>query len=189
MLLSFTVFEVRLHYKNEKEVYMKKIAVLVADLYDDLELHYPLIRLKEEGHTVHLVGDIKGHGYKSKHGMIATAEFQASELDPKDYDAVIIPGGFSPDYMRRSESILKFVRGMGDLKKIIAAICHGPWLMASTCDLKGRQLTCFYSIKDDIIHAGAIYVDLDVVIDQNYITSRTPKDLPAFLKGIISSLK
>jgi protease I len=167
---------------------MKTIAILVADFYDDLEFHYPRIRLLEEGYTVHIIGDMKGVGYKSKHGMIASTDFSASEVRAKDYDGLIIPGGFAPDYMRRSESILAFARDFASLQRPTAAICHGAWLMASTFDLKGRNMTCFHSIKDDIVHAGAIYHDEAVVIDKNFITSRTPKDLPLFMKAFIKAL-
>jgi protease I len=97
----------------------------------------------------------------------------------------VIPGGFSPDYMRRSSEIVTFAKAFADAKKPIAAICHGPWLMASVCNLKGRKLTSYYSIKDDLVHAGAIYVDAAVVVDGNYVTSRTPKDLPVFLPAFI----
>lgn len=168
---------------------MKKVAILVADIYDDNELYYPYYRLQEAGHTVHLVGAIAGHAYKSKFGMPAVADVAAKDVTADAYDALIIPGGFSPDYMRRSSDIVAFAQAMADQKKPIAAICHGAWLMASACDLKGRKLTCFHSIKDDIMHAGAIYIDEAVVVDGNYITSRTPKDLPVFLPAILKALE
>jgi len=164
---------------------MKKIAILVAEFYDDNELYYPYYRLQEAGFQVHLIGAIKGQAYKSKHGMIATSDFSAKEVNPADYDGLVIPGGFSPDYMRRSSDIVTFAKAIADAKKPIAAICHGPWLMASVCDLKNRKLTSYYSIKDDLVHAGAIYVDAPVVVDGNYVTSRTPKDLPVFLPAFI----
>lgn len=168
---------------------MKKIAILVADLYDDNELYYPYYRLQESGYEVHLIGALKAQAYKSKNGMIATSDLSAKEANPKDYDGLVIPGGFSPDYMRRSSDIVTFARAMADAKKPIAAICHGPWLMASVCDLKGRKMTGFYSIKDDLVHAGAIYVDAPVVVDGNYVTSRTPKDLPVFLPAFIKLIQ
>lgn len=167
---------------------MKKIAILVADFYDDLEFHYPRIRLIEEGYQVDIIGDIKGHAYKSKHGMMVTAEFAASEVDASSYDALMIPGGFAPDYMRRSASILAFASAFAKLNRPTGAICHGAWLMCSTFDLKGRHMTCFHSIKDDIIHAGAMYHDEAVVVDKNFITSRTPLDLPVFMKAFITAI-
>ena len=168
---------------------MKKIAILVADLYDDNELYYPYYRLQEAGFEVHLIGAIKGQAYKSKHGMLATSDFAAKEVNPKDYAGLLIPGGFSPDYMRRSSEIVAFAKTFADAKKPIAAICHGPWLLASVCDLKGRNVTSYYSIKDDLIHAGAIYRDEAVVVDGNYVTSRTPKDLPVFLPAFIQLIQ
>jgi protease I len=164
---------------------VKKIAILVADFYDDNELYYPFYRLQEAGYTVHLIGAMQGQGYKSKHGMIATSDFAAKDVKASDYDGLMIPGGFSPDYMRRSSDIIAFAKAFADAKKPIAAICHGPWLMASVCNLQGRKLTSYYSIKDDLVHAGAIYVDAPVVVDGNYVTSRTPKDLPVFLPAFI----
>jgi len=168
---------------------MKKIAILVADFYDDNELYYPYYRLQEAGFGVHLIGALKGQGYKSKHGMLATSDLAAKDANPADYDGLVIPGGFSPDYMRRSSDIVSFARAIADAKKPIAAICHGPWLMASVCNLKGRRLTSYFSIKDDLVHAGAIYVDAPVVVDGNYVTSRTPKDLPVFLPAFIKLIQ
>jgi len=168
---------------------MKKIAILVADFYDDNELYYPYYRLQEAGFEVHLIGALKGQGYKSKHGMLATSDLAAKDANPADYDGLVIPGGFSPDYMRRSSDIVSFARAIADAKKPIAAICHGPWLMASVCNLKGRRLTSYFSIKDDLVHAGAIYVDAPVVVDGNYVTSRTPKDLPVFLPAFIKLIQ
>jgi protease I len=168
---------------------MKKIAILVADFYDDNELYYPYYRLQEAGFEVHLIGALKGQGYKSKHGVLATSDLAAKDANPADYDGLVIPGGFSPDYMRRSSDIVSFARAIADAKKPIAAICHGPWLMASVCNLKGRRLTSYFSIKDDLVHAGAIYVDAPVVVDGNYVTSRTPKDLPVFLPAFIKLIQ
>ncbi len=167
---------------------MKKIAILVADFYDDNELYYPFYRLQEAGFQVELIGAIQGQSYKSKHGMIATSDRAAKDANPNDYAGLLIPGGFSPDYMRRSSDMVQFAKAFADAQKPIAAICHGPWLMASVCNLKGRKLTSFFSIKDDLVHAGAIYIDAPVVIDGNYVTSRTPKDLPVFVPAFIDLL-
>lgn len=135
-----------------------------------------------------MVGAKKHETYKSKHNAPAVSDVSSKDVSADDYDAVIIPGGYSPDHMRRSKETVELVRAMNNQNKLIAAICHGPWMMASSCDLKGRTLTGYYSIKDDLTNAGAHYVDQEVVIDGNYITSRTPKDLPAFLKAIIKHL-
>ena len=105
------------------------------------------------------------------------------------HDAVIIPGGYSPDKMRRCPDTIRFVKDMNNKGKLIAAICHGPWMMASCCDLRGKKVTGFFSIKDDLINAGADYVDSEVVVSGNLITSREPQDLTAFTKEIIKALK
>ncbi|MGA0351857.1 MAG: type 1 glutamine amidotransferase domain-containing protein [Acholeplasmataceae bacterium] len=167
---------------------MKRIAILVENLYDDFELYYPYYRLLEEGFTVDLIGVKRGEAYKSKHGLPAVTTHAVTDVDARDYDGLVIPGGFSPDYMRRSKDIIKFVRDLDVLEKTIASICHGPWIMISACDIKGKKLTCYHSIKDDVVNAGAIYVDDAVVVDGNYVTSRTPKDLPIFVKTFISKL-
>lgn len=168
---------------------MKKIAILVADLYDDNELYYPYYRLLEEGYQVDLIGALEHTTYKSKHGLPAVSAYAAKDVSAKDYDGLVIPGGFSPDYMRRSSEIVSFTKDMDALKKPMAAICHGAWLMASSCDLKNKNMTCFFSIKDDIVHAGANYLDEAVVVDGHLVTSRTPKDLPVFVKTFISVLE
>lgn len=167
---------------------MKRIAILIEELFDDKELLYPYYRMQEEGYTVDLIGAEKNVSYKSKYGMPLKSDLASQDVSAKDYDAVIIPGGFSPDYMRRTKATVDFVRDMNAQKKPIAAICHGPWLMISSCDLKGRKLTGFHSVRVDIENAGATYLDQEVVVDGNFITSRTPKDLPAFAKAIIKSL-
>ncbi len=168
---------------------MKRVAILIENLFDERELIYPYYRLLEEGYEVHLVGSEKDTVYSSKAGVTERSTHASIEVSAKDYDAVIIPGGFSPDNMRRCKATVDFVKDMDKENKIIAGICHGPWMMASCCDLNGKKITSFYSIKDDLMNAGGEYVDEEVVVDENLITSRTPKDLPAFLKTIIEKLK
>jgi protease I len=168
---------------------MKQVAVLIADLFDDKELLVPYYRLLEEGYKVDLVGADKNTIYKSKFGLPMKSDVASKDIKATDYDAVVIPGGFSPDHMRRTKETVLFVAEMDQLKKPIAAICHGPWMMISGCQLKGRTLTGFFSIKDDIVNAGATYVDQDVVVDGHLITSRTPNDLPVFMKAIIKAIQ
>lgn len=168
---------------------MKKVAILIDKFFDEKELIYPYFRLLEEGFEVHLVGPEKDTVYPSKSTFSEKSTHSSDEVKAEDYAAVVIPGGYSPDHMRRNEATLDFVREADRLGIPIAAICHGPWMMASCCDLKGKKLTGFFSIKDDLVNAGAEYVDAEVVVDGNLITSRTPKDLPAFLKAIIEKIE
>ena len=169
---------------------MKKIAILIENLFEEMELLYPYYRLQEEGYEVHLVGTQKDTIYKGKTGHYPLKSTHSSEeVDAKDYDAVVIPGGYSPDQMRKCDATLDFVKGIDKENKPVAAICHGPWIMASCCDLRGKDITSFYSIKDDLINAGANYLDEEVVVDGNLITSRTPKDLIAWTKAIIKSIE
>lgn len=168
---------------------MKKIAILLENLFDEKELIYPYYRLLEEGYEVDLIGTEKNTLYSSKVGLEQMSTHASREVSSKDYDGVVIPGGFSPDYMRRCKATVDFVKDMDKENKLIAAICHGPWMMASCCDLKGKKITSYPSIKDDLTNAGGIYVDEAVVKDGNLITSRTPDDMPEFLKAIINHLK
>ncbi|MEC9485284.1 MAG: type 1 glutamine amidotransferase domain-containing protein [Candidatus Izemoplasma sp.] len=167
---------------------MKKVAILVANLFEDNELFYPYYRLQEAGYIVELIGHKAKQAYTSKHDQSTTSHKAVKDIKAADYDAVVIPGGYSPDYMRRSPDMIDFVKEMNTLKKPIAAICHGPWMMISSCDLTDKTLTGFYSIQDDIKHAGATYVDREVVVDDNLITSRTPNDLPVFVKTLIEQM-
>jgi protease I len=167
----------------------KKIAILVEDMYQVLEVWYPLLRLKEEGITVRLIGTGSKDSYGSKEGYPAKVDASIEKINAKDFDGVIIPGGFAPDLLRRYASVVRFIKDMHDAGKTVAAICHGGWLLVSAGIAKGRKVTCFFAIKDDLIAAGAKYVDEDVVVDKNIITSRKPEDLPAFVAAIIKQLK
>lgn len=167
---------------------MKHVAVMTADLFEDVELWYPYYRLLEEGHHVDLVGCEKGKTHTGKKGTEATATAAASEIEAANVDAVVIPGGFSPDYMRRCQEMVDLVRQIGLSNKPTAAICHGPWMLASAGLLSGREATSFHSIKDDIENAGAQWHDKEVVRSENIITSRSPDDLPAFMREVISAL-
>jgi protease I len=166
----------------------KKIAVLVEDSYEDLELWYPYYRLLEEGADVKLVGP-EAKVYKSKHGYPAVADLSAAEAKAGDFQGIVVPGGYAPDRLRRYPDILDMVREVFENGGIVASICHGPWVLISANIMKGKKTAGFSSIKDDLINAGAIYLDKEVVVDNNLITSRTPKDLPAFLPAIIAALQ
>ncbi len=166
----------------------KRVAVLAENMYEDLELWYPLIRLREAGADVTVVAPTAGATYKSKHGLEVKADVSAENAEAKQFDAVVIPGGFAPDYMRRSEAMVRFVKDADDKRKIIAAICHAGSMLVSAKVLRGKTVTGFKSIKDDIINAGGNYVDKAVVRDGNLITSRVPDDLPFFCAEMISAL-
>ena len=166
----------------------KRVAVLIEQQYQELEVWYPVYRLKEAGCEVVLVGPKAGETYPSKLGYPAKADASAADASADRFDAVVIPGGFAPDYIRRSEPMLKLVRDMFARGKPVGAICHGPWVLCSTEALKGRTATCFHSIKDDVRNAGATYVDKEVVVDGNVITSRKPDDLPAFVVAVMKAV-
>lgn len=167
----------------------KKVVILVEHHYQDLEVWYPYYRLKEEGAEVLLAGTGSSTSYSGKYGYPANVDTTVDRLNAKDLDAVVIPGGWAPDFLRRYDSVLRFVSEMNRLRKIVAAICHAGWVLASSKVAKDRTLTSFSAIKDDMIHAGANYVDREVVVDRNLITSRTPDDLPAFLRETISAME
>jgi protease I len=166
----------------------KRIAVLAEDLYEDLELWYPVIRMREAGAKVTLVGTGTATTYHGKHGLPVTVDASADQVSAADFDAVIVPGGYSPDRMRRHQSLLKLVRDAFAAGKVVAAICHGGWVPASAGILRGKRVTSFFSIKDDLVNAGAKWEDREVVVDGNLITSRDPDDLPAFCRAIIAAL-
>jgi protease I len=166
----------------------KRVAVLAENMYEDMELWYPLLRLREAGAEVSVVAPMAGATYKSKHGLEVKADLSAEGAKAKEFDAVVIPGGFAPDYMRRSEAMVKFVRDANDEGKIVAPICHAGSMLVSARVLKGKTVTCYKSIKDDVVNAGGNYVDKAVVRDGDLITSRVPDDLPAFCGEIISAL-
>lgn len=166
----------------------KKVAVLVEDLYQEMEVWYPIYRLRDAGATVVTVGTGKKE-YKSKLGYPVKADADVREVKGADFDAVVIPGGFAPDLMRRYEAVPKFVADAHAAGKVIAAICHGVWICASADILKGRKSTCFFAIKDDVKNAGATYVDQEVCVDGNLVTSRMPDDLPAFVRETIRLIR
>lgn len=167
----------------------KRVAILVENHYQDQEVWYPYYRLKEEGAEVVVVGTGSAKTYTSKFGYPIDADKSASEVSAADFDAVIIPGGYAPDLMRRYADMVKLVREAVLADKVVASICHGGWMLASAKILQGRTVTSFFAIKDDLEHAGATFTDVEVAVDRNLITSRMPGDLPAFLRAIIAALE
>jgi protease I len=166
-----------------------QIAVLAENQYQELELWYPLLRLREEGANVVVVGPVAEQTYASKLGYPVKPDLAITEVDASDFDAVVIPGGFAPEGMRRHKPMIEFVRKVHDQGALVAAICHAGWILASAGIAKDRDVTCVALIKDDVIHAGGKYVDQAVVRDKNIITSRLPSDLPVFCKEIVNYLQ
>jgi protease I len=166
----------------------KKVVILVDNLYQEMEVWYPYYRLKEAGATVVYAGASAGVTYTSKLGYPAKAELSYDQLDPAEYAGVIAPGGFAPDYIRRHEKAMRFVKNCDSQNKLVAAICHGPWVLCSAGVLKGRHVTSFFAIKDDVVNAGGVWEDSEVVVDRNLVTSRKPDDLPAFCREAIKVL-
>jgi protease I len=166
----------------------KRIAMLVDNVYQEMEVWYPLFRLQEAGAEVVTVGAIAGHTYTSKLGYPCKAEKAYDEVNASDFDGVVIPGGYAPDHIRRHPKAIELVRDIDAAGKLVASICHGPWVLCSTGTLKGRRVTCFFAIKDDVVNAGGIYEDAPVVVDGGLVTSRKPEDLPAFCRSCIEVL-
>jgi len=164
---------------------MAKIAILIERIYEDLELQYPRLRLLEAGHSVEIIGPKAGESYIGKHGYPQRSDKSAKDVRASDYGLIVIPGGSSPDHMRRDEGMVKLVRDAAVKGIAMAAICHGPWMLCSTNILKGRRATSYMSIVHDVINAGATWVDEEVVVDGNIITSRCPDDLPSFSNAIL----
>ena len=166
----------------------KRVAVLAEDYYENLELWYPVLRLQEAGAKVTIVGPKAGEVYKSKEGYPAKADLSMEDARASEFDAVIVPGGYAPDRMRRHQAMLRLVRETFQAGKVVASICHAAWVPISAGILKGKTMTCVSAVKDDVINAGANYVDKEVVVDGNLISSRTPPDLPAFCREIVKAL-
>ncbi|MFW9898016.1 MAG: type 1 glutamine amidotransferase domain-containing protein [Candidatus Thorarchaeota archaeon] len=167
----------------------KKIALLATDGYEDLELHYPRIRLIEAGFETELIS-LSIKEIKGKWGYPFQPSLSIHEANPDNYDGVIIPGGTkNPDYLRRNKRILDFVAKINAQGKLVGAICHAGWVLISAKIVKGRKATSYFAIKDDMINAGVDFEDNSVVIDNNLITSRMPSDLPDFMKAVLEFLK
>ena len=167
---------------------MKKIAVLVESLFEESELIYPYHRLREDFDVV-LVGSEKDVEYPSKAGYKVKSDISSKEADPSEFDGVYIPGGYSPDGMRKHEATIDFVKKVHENGKPIAAVCHGPWVVADAGLLNGIKATSTPTIKNDLINAGAKWEDREVVIDNKVITGRSPEDLPAHVKAFVEAIK
>jgi protease I len=167
---------------------MKKVGLLIADLFNEFEVIYPYYRLKEAGYEVVLIGP-EAKEYHSKFGLPLQAEVKAAEVNPNELIGIVIPGGFAPDFMRRDPFTIDLVRRIHELGRPVAAICHAGWVIISAGLVKGRKVTGFMAVKDDLINAGGEYLDEPVVVDGNLITSRKPEDLPLFMRELLRKLE
>lgn len=166
----------------------KRAVILAENDYNDLELWYPLLRLRGAGLDVQVVGTGSASTYHSKYGFPVDVDTTADNVKAGDIDVVVIPGGYAPDRLRRYPTVLKLVKEAFEQGKVVAAICHAGWVPISAGIVKGRKVTSVAAIKDDLVNAGAIWVDQEVVQDGNLITSRQPSDLPAFTDAILTTL-
>jgi protease I len=166
----------------------KRIAILAENLYQEMELWVPYYRFREEGAEVKVVGAGGAKSYASKHGYPVSVDVQAEQVKAVEFDAVVVPGGYAPDLMRRHAAMVSLVREAAQQGKVVAAICHAGWMLVSAGVLRGRKATSFFSIKDDLVAAGADWQDAEVIVDGNLITSRKPDDLPAFCRAIVGAL-
>ena len=166
-----------------------RVLSLLYNEVEDLEFWYPTLRLREAGATVDIAGESSGTVYTGKYGLPATSEVSFKTADPKKYDALLVPGGWAPDKLRRFPEILDFVRAMDEEGKVIGEICHAGWVLISAGILQGRKVTSTPGIKDDMVNAGAVWLDEPVVVDRNLVSSRRPPDLPEYTKALLKLLQ
>jgi protease I len=166
----------------------KRLLMFVDDIYEDLELWYPKLRMTEAGAHVVVAGPDAGHTYAGKHGYPCTSDAAIRDMEEDDFHGVIIPGGFAPDKLRRDTKLLALVREFARNGKLVAAICHGGWIPISAGVYKGVRVTGSLGIRDDLVNAGAIWIDASVVVDRQFVSSRKPDDLPDFCEGILDVL-
>ncbi|MCX7568776.1 type 1 glutamine amidotransferase [Tumebacillus sp. DT12] len=166
----------------------KKVIQLVEHEFEDLELWYPVLRLREEGVTVHIVGPKAGETYTGKYGVPVTSDYAFEDIDASDYDGILVPGGWSPDKLRRYAGVIQLVKDMHETKKPIGQICHAGWVLISAKILQGVKVTSTPGIRDDMENAGAIWIDEQVVVDGHFISSRRPPDLPPYAKAYADAL-
>src|SRR5256885_12325807 len=165
----------------------KRIAILAENMYQEMELWVPYYRFKEEGADVKVVGAGGAKAYTSKHGYPVNVDVQADQVKAVEFDAVVVPGGYAPDLMRRHPAMVALVREAAQQGKVVAAICHAGWMLVSAGVLKGRKATSFFSIKDDLVAAGGDWGDQEGVVGGNLISSRRPDDLPACCRALVAA--
>lgn len=166
----------------------KRLLFFVGDDYEDLELWYPLLRAQEAGGKTVVAGQRAGHAYRGKHGYPCVSDAAVEAVQASDFHGVVVPGGWMPDRLRRDPHVLNLVRAFDRDRKLIATICHGPWILISAGICRGRTLTSTPGIRDDLVNAGAHWVDAEVVVDEHIVSSRRPPDLPEFADRMIRVL-
>jgi protease I len=171
---------------NDRFLAGRRILIFVGDIYEDMELWYPRLRLIEAGAKVVVAGQEAGQEYTGKHGYPCVSDAAISQVRAADFDGVVVPGGFMPDKLRRDPQVLQLVRDFAAGGKLVAAICHGGWIPISAGVYRGVRVTGSAGIKDDLVNAGAIWEDAAVVVDRHFVSSRKPDDLPDFCRGIFS---
>lgn len=167
----------------------KRIIQVVSNDFEDLELWYPVHRLREEGAIVDIVGEKSDETYIGKYGVPIKSNKTFDEINPAEYDAILVPGGWSPDLLRRFDSVLNMVRHFDQNKQPIGQICHAGWVLISAGILKGVNVTSTPGIKDDMTNAGAIWHDEAVVVDGHIVSSRRPSDLPDYMRAFIQVME
>jgi protease I len=173
---------------NEEAGAPKRVAMLIEDEFDDMQVHDTATRLREAGIDVVLVAPVTGRAYTGQRGAQVTADLAAGKARARDFDAVVIPGGHAPDRMRMRHAMVDLVRDTVAADKPVGAICHGPQLLISVNALRGRSVTCWPSIAIDVKNAGGLYMDKPVVEDGPIITARKSDDIPAFANAIVRAL-
>lgn len=169
---------------------MSKIVVILGDMFEDVEYTEPIKAFKQNNHEITVVGLEKGQIVKGKRGNASEKiEKSFQDVSINDFDALLIPGGYSPDELRADENAVQFTKKFVESGKPVFAICHAPQILITAKVIKGRKITGWKSIKQDIINAGAIFIDEEVVIDDNIISSRSPADIHAFVKASLRKLE
>jgi protease I len=168
---------------------MPRILIFTGDVYEDLELWYPKLRLIEAGYEVVLAGEVAGKVYHGKHSYPCKSDASFADVHAKDFAGVVCPGGFMPDKVRRDPHVKQLVRDFAAAGKLVAAICHGGWIPISAGVYRGVRVTGSPGIQDDLINAGAIWEDAAVIVDRHFVSSRKPDDLPDFCKAMLEVLK
>jgi protease I len=166
----------------------RRILMFVGDIYEDLELWYPKLRLTEAGAKVVVAGQEAGREYTGKNGYPCVSDAAIGQMRAAEFDGVVVPGGFMPDKLRRDQQVLQLVRDFAATGKLVAAICHGGWIPISAGVYRGVRVTGSPGIKDDLVNAGALWEDAPVVVDRHFVSSRKPDDLPDFCRGILGVL-